>query len=356
MPLLDTVSGMDDVRGLLESMPPTFTTPEAEGAGLSRHVLARLVRRGEVSKVQRGLYRRQFDVILDEPRWLRVERDHLLRAAAALRVHPRHAISHLTNALARGWPAQLHPESLVHLTAITVRPRSRRVGDRFLHHSDSVINDLELVAGLPALTAARTVADCLRTMPVPAGVAVADASVRSGTPLTDVLEVLDAQQRWVGRPRAVSAVPLVDSRRESWLESWSFVRLWERGFDLPTPQVEVYDEVGRFVARVDGMWITDATVAECDGQGKYRIPIRDSAEATADSAVDRVLAERSRERSLLDLGLQVARWDNDEIHHDLDAVVRRVARAQTEGDLRRFRGHLRVDGEWVDLTEHRKRR
>ncbi|MGI8900747.1 MAG: type IV toxin-antitoxin system AbiEi family antitoxin domain-containing protein [Nocardioides sp.] len=344
---------MDAVLRRLASLPEAFTTQDACEVGLSRHVLARLLRTEQVTKLQRGLYRRCTPNANEQLRWELIKHDHRVRAAAALRAHPGHALSHVTNAVARGWPVNLHPESLVHLTAITVQPRSRRVADRFLHHSDSVINDLELIGGMPALTASRTVADCLRTMKLPAGVAVADAALRLDATRREVEEVLTSQHRWVGRPRAVTALALVDPRRESWLESFSFVRLWERGIELPTPQVEVYDEFDRFVARVDGMWIADGTVAEADGTGKYLIPTSGSTEPTARSAAERVISERHRERAVLDLGLEVARWDNHEIQHQLDDVVRRVQRTRLTGSIRRFRGHLRVEGRVIDLTEHR---
>jgi len=47
------------------------------------------------------------------------------------------------------------------------------------------------------------------------------------------------------------------------------------------------------------------------------------------------------------------RWDTDEIQHDADEVARRVHAARRIGDIARFRGHLRVDGAWLDLSGHR---
>jgi hypothetical protein len=155
-------------------------------------------------------------------------------------------------------PAPCQPADLpVHLTALTVQPRSRRVADKIPHHSDSVINDVVEMDDLRLLTPVRIVADCLRTMRPAGGVAVADHAVRSGaTTVRDVELMIQAQRRWRGRPRAAAALGLVDPRRETWLESCSFVTLQELGVELPTPQVEVFDECGRFVGRVDGECIT----------------------------------------------------------------------------------------------------
>ena len=96
---------------------------------------------------------------------------------------------HRSGAVVFGWPISLHPDEPVHLTALHVGPRSRRIDGKVLHHSDSIINDVVALHGL--------------------------------------------------------------------------------GIDLPTPQIEVFDESGRFVGRVDGMWMAEGTVAEADGEGKY---------------------------------------------------------------------------------------
>ena len=80
------------------------------------------------------------------------------------------------------------------------------------------------------------------------------------------------QCHWRGRTRADAVAPLVDGRRETWLESYAFVRFAEWGLTLPQPQVEVFDESGEFVARTDGAWVEQGTVLELDGKSKYRLP------------------------------------------------------------------------------------
>ncbi len=337
---------MYDATPVLLTLPDPFTAAQAVTAGLTHDVLERLARNGDVIRVRRGLFRRIHEADIDEEHWERARREHLVRARVALLAHPLHALSHQTGAVARGWPVRLHPHALVHLTAIMVEPRSRRVADRVLHHSDSVINDVELFDDMPTLTAPRTVADCLRAMRPPVGVAVADAAVRdNSTTRAEVEGLLDLQQRWVGRPRALAAIPLIDPRRETWLESYSFVTLHGLGIDLPVPQVEVFDAGFRFVARVDGMWLANATVAEADGFAKYLIADPATTGPTGSSVARRFVSERKRERQLLDLGLQMVRWDTPDITQRESEVARRVRAARAAGDIRRFRGHLRVCGD-----------
>jgi hypothetical protein len=237
----------------------------------------------------------------------------------------------------------------VHLTAIGVQPRSRRELGCVLHHSDSIANDVVSVDGLPVLAPARTVVDCLRTLDAASAVALADGALRVGAVARDTVELaLNAQRRWVGRPRAMRTWALVDGRRESWLESISFVRLFEYGVELPIPQVEVFDEASRFVGRVDGLWLTDATVGEADGAGKYR-KAATTADESAQAAARAVVAEARRERELTSLGLQVVRWDTDEIKSNPAKVAQRVMAERARGDIRRFTGRLRSAGVWLTL-------
>jgi hypothetical protein len=160
---------MYDVTAALGALPDVFTAQTAMAAGISHHVLRRLVRHKSIIRFQSGVYGQ---LRVDEPeqeRWARIHREHLVF----------------------GWPVSLYPDEPVHLTAL-----------------------------------------------------------RGGA--TDLLAVeasLDGMRRWRGRPKANAALRLVDPRRESWLESFSFVVLHGLGIDLPTPQVEVFDEWGQFVAR-----------------------------------------------------------------------------------------------------------
>ncbi|MHB1473256.1 MAG: type IV toxin-antitoxin system AbiEi family antitoxin domain-containing protein [Dermatophilaceae bacterium] len=345
---------MDDVTAALAALPEVFTTQTAMAAGISHHILRRLVRHGSIIRFQSGVYGQPH---ADEPeaeRWARIHREHTVRARAALQAHPDHALSHRSGALVFGWPVSLHPDEPVHLTALHVEPRSRRVDGKVLHHSDSIINDVVEVDGLRLLAPDRTVADCLRTMTPANGVAVADGALRErATDLLSVESSLAGMRHWRGRPKANAALRLVDPRRETWLESFSFVALHGLGIDLPTPQVEVFDEWGRLVGRVDGMWIAEGTVAEADGQGKYLLGTPDGGGASGKDAARRVVAEKCREDDLRDLGLEMVRWGVGEIRRSPEIVARRVDAARVRGDIRRFRGRLRVDGQWLIPSEHR---
>lgn len=338
----DQPGAMRDVDEVIAALPDPFTTAAARAFGISDDVLARLDRSGRVRRVARGIYR-QVEMGAPPDDWGAVARDHLARARVALEAHPTHVLSHRTAALALGLPVRLHPDMPVDLTAITVQPRSRRVADRFLHHSDSLVNEVVVKGEWRLLPVERVVADCLRTLPTPSSVAIADAAVRDGlTPLDSVRETLEMQRRWVGRPRGLAAMRLIDPRRESWLESFSFVTLTTYGIPLPEAQVEVYDGRGRFVGRVDGMWIERGTVAEADGRSKYLLEADANAGAAPATVNERIVAEKCREDALRALGLEVVRWDTEAITRVPEAVADRVRDVWQRGDIRRFTGRLQV--------------
>ena len=349
---------MYDATAALTALPDVFTARTAMAAGISHHVLRRLVRQESIIRFQSGVYGQPHAHEPKEERWARIHREHTVRARAALQAHPNHAVSHRSGAFVFGWPVSLHPDEPVHLTALHVEPRSRRVDGKVLHHSDSVINEVVELDGLRLLAPARTVADCLRTMSAANGVAVADGALRDGaTDLMAVERSLDGMRRWRGRPTANAALRLVDPRRETWLESFSFVTLHGLGIDLPTPQVEVFDTWGRFVGRVDGMWIAEGTVAEADGRAKYLLGTPAGAGSGAgfsgEEAARRVVAEKIREDDLRDLGLEMVRWGSREVLRSPEILARRVDAARARGDIGRFRGRLRVNGRWITPSEHR---
>lgn len=187
---------MYDASSSFTSLPSSFTTSEAVTAGISQRVLTRLVRRSQLIHVQRGVNQQNPSAQGVPERWQILDSEHLARSRAALLAHPGHALSHQSAALAMGLPVLLHPDMPVHLTALTVQPRSRRVAGKVRHHSDSIINEVVELDDLRMLTPDRTVADCLRTMRPANGVAVADHTVRSGaTTVRDVKLMIDAQRR-----------------------------------------------------------------------------------------------------------------------------------------------------------------
>lgn len=339
---------MDQV---LASLPRYFRWRDAVDVGLTRHQVQQALTRGLVERISRGVYRQAVALGDGEP-WELLRADHLRRCAELLALHPGHAASHQTAAILHGLDMAVHPDMDVHLTAVERVARTQRYPGAHLHHADSLVNETEMIGGLRVTTIARTLADVLRTSRPPHSVAALDAAVREGKVLaSQVKHVLDGQSRWRGRPRALAAYGLRDPRRESWLESYSFVQLHEEGLPIPVAQVEVLDAGFHFVGRVDGLIQESGTFLEADGAGKYLIPAQDGRLAERESVRVSLEAQAERHDALIALGLTGARWTTEEILHSATRVAGRVRHAIAAGDPERFRGWLRYDGRIMALGQ-----
>lgn len=337
---------MLDVEPLLAILPPSFTTGQANAAGLSHRVLTRLVRHGLVLRTGHGVYRKPAEEPAAAPVWVSRSEEHRSRCAELLLRRPGHAISHLSAALVHGLPVTLSGANLVEATSVERAAQSRREGGVLIHHCDSLENETVTIGGLRVTTLARTLADVARQHPFPVSVPLLDAAGRSGAvDLRDVEGVLAGQVRWTGRRRGFGALSLADIRRESWLESHSFVVLHVMGLPMPVPQVEVYDEERRFVGRLDGLLREDGVALECDGAAKYTA----NGDLSDDvrSLVTRELMEQNRRQLRLEsLGLAVVRWTTPDITLAPDRVLAEIQRARRTTTIGAFTGFLRIDGAW----------
>ena len=268
--------------------------------------------------------------------------------------------SHLSAAVAYDWVLPLAGAGPVTLTDGNLDAPTRhaslrgREEDLTVQVASLPIADLSTcntnIAGtrweVRATSRARTVADNLRHLPNADGVALADSALRQGrVSYEQIAAVLDRQARWPYAERGRRALPLVDPRRESWLESFSFITLHRRGLPMPEPQVSLFDAGGRFVGRVDG-WLEDEAVAlESDGRAKYFLndpTLSADVDVAADELLDvarrRLMREKERRDQIVDLGAELARWGTREIVRSPGAVFARIAAARRRGDAGGFTG------------------
>lgn len=319
---------------------PVFTRATALRAGLSDYFLDQAAACGAVERIAHGVFRLPLALEDGEP-WRATRAEHLGRCREAAVLHPGHVTSHQSAAVAHGLQLTLHPAMDVHLTSVERAPTSRREDGVVMHHCDSAANDFVTLDGLRVTTLTRTIADVLRTSRLPHSVALLDAAVRDGVVTAEQVRAeLKTQVRWRGRPRALEALNLHDPRRESWLESFSFVSLHELGVPMPQPQVEVLDEGFHFVARVDGL--LGAAFLEADGASKYLLLAEELGITPEESQEQTMARQVERHARLVDLGLHGVRWTTQEIQRNPELVVRRVWTAVNSSDPRRFRGWLRI--------------
>lgn len=319
----------------LLALAQPFTPADAAAAGVTRGQLIHAWQAGLIDRLARGLYAVAGFASLD-PR----ER-HKGLAHAAYRLCGGAVVSHHSAALLWGLPLPRGVRFRATLTLLADRRTSPAASWMHLHRASLDVVDVVEQDGLLVTAPHRTVADCLRALAPGDGVAVGDAALRAR--LVGKAELVDAargQSGWPRSRRAVRWLPVLDGRRETWLESWSVVALDRFGIPPPEPQVLVYD-AGGFIGRVDGLWLDDGVVGEADGVGKY-LGEYDADGASAVGAARQVVAEKVREDRLRATGLEVVRWGTDEIVKTPERVAARIHEARRRGDPARFTGRLRT--------------
>lgn len=351
----------------LARLPRPFNRTDAAEVGLTRRALDEARALGRVDRVRQGWYVvRQPPAYPGQEPWAATREDHLDRVRQQLRRLPGHVASHSSGALLHDLGVMISPSSPVELTSVDRAQRSWQEEGLVVHHSDSSDIPVVVVDGLRVTSEARTVADTLRTRRLPHGTALVDEVLREGRMEEhELLRTLAGQKRWRGRPRALVAVELSDPRRESWLESYSDVALYEWGVPLPLPQVNIFDDELCLVARVDGLDPEHGIFREADGEGKYFLDMGPT--TTPEQAVRaRLRQEETRQARLEALGLRGVRWTSSQIMDDPQAVADQVMAlrrapvptirgyGEWEGELHRFPFH--VERPRVDLTKARTRR
>jgi hypothetical protein len=300
-----------------------FTAGDLRHRGITQEQADYRVRRKVWRRLQKGVY-------CSSSTWDRAtaEGRHLLAGLAMCRAADGEelVLSHVTAAVAHNLPVPA--KALARLTA-TSPPTHKRGADHDRHIYFAALPEMDRTTreGVPVTTVARTVADCLRHLPRGDAVAVADAALHERlTRLDEIRRVLRRQERWPFAAVAGLALPLVDGRRESPLESKSAVVMDLHGLPRPVPQQRIFDARRRFVARPDFVWVEHGVVGEADGRVKYE----------ADAA-DVIQAEKDRQARLEALGLVVVRWDERHLYGADPVLVRRLREAFERADGRRFR-------------------
>jgi len=270
-----------------------MTLEDWRDRGRTRTQLEAALRDGRLVRLRRGVVA-EFD---DEATRTAI---HLMKIeAAAPFLGPDTYFAHESAAVLHGLPLLSHRLNEVvvvrtgggHGTITgTLHARRARVG----------AGDATEVDGFPVTSLRRTVCDLMRRLPFPEGVMVADAALRSELDRGELLRrVLGGR----GCRMAAAALEFADARSESPGESLSRVRILRAGLPSPTPQVELFDDVGNLVARVDFWWEAEGVVGEFDGMVKYGKLL-----LPGQTAEDVIRAEKFREQALVAAGCRVIRW------------------------------------------------
>lgn len=319
------------------SLPALFDRDRALTAGVTPHQIAQRVRSGAWLPLRRHIY-----AVATQFTQLPLREQHVLRTVAILMARGENDVaSHLSGAVVHGWPLPFDGPGAVTVTSGNLARSARRRDRLIVQVATLPESDVRTVHAAAAGTTwpvavtspARTLADCLRHLDVEDSVAIGDAALRSGHVVWDgVRRVLDRQEPWPYLARGREALALLDPRRESYLESFSFVRLGQRGVRGIEPQVTIRNAEGQFVARVDGWIGTHAIALEADGAAKYLLPDDGRLAPEDPLEIARVVrrtmaAQVEREQRLTALGVRVLRWGTADALHRPDELAARIAAA-----------------------------
>ena len=128
-------------------------------------------------------------------------------------------------------------------------------------------DEIELVAGIPVTSPARTALDFGCWYPTMTAVAGIDSLARAiEVKAADVELLVRKYARRRGIARARQAVELFDSGAQSPRESWLRVVLIQAGLPRPQTQIPVLDEFGTAIAHLDMGWEDVKVAVEYDGE------------------------------------------------------------------------------------------
>jgi Transcriptional regulator, AbiEi antitoxin len=293
---------------------------DALASGFDDAELARMVRRGELRRLQRGTY-------AHSPAQLPTDaaaRHRLTVLATIAGLRSPATVSHLSAAVLHGLPIWGVSLDRVHVTR---RPPTGGTGSTRLHQHVGRLPDehLTVVDGLPVTGVARTVVDAARSAPFESAVVIADRALRTGgTTRTDLVDCIAGMGRVPGIRAAARVVAFADPLSESVGESRSRVLIHRLGMAAPDLQVRVRRRDGSLMARCDFGWEAQRTLGEFDGRVKHGRLL-----GPGQTPGDVVFQEKRREDELRDHRWQVVRWTWDDLDRPRvvgDRLLRAFAR------------------------------
>ena len=290
--------------------------------GYTDDELARLQRRGDLTRLRRGAY------LTSAPPLTETERHRLLVDATLRSLRRPAVVSHQSAAVLHGLPVWGVGLARVHVTR---RPPASSEVARHLRTHVARLRDDELteIDGVLVTDPARTMLDLARTVPFEPAVAALDAALFRGAVSGDVLtERLGDIARTSGSRAAARAVAFADGRSESVGESRSRVLMDRLGLAPSTLQLEIPLIGWASPARADMAWEEERLVGEFDGLVKYGRLLR-----PGQHPGDAVVQEKLREDAIRDEGWGVVRWTWGELLPG-DVVGDRVRRGLERGRRR----------------------
>ena len=263
-------------------------------------LLQRRVCDGEVVRIAPRIYARKSYYTELDPNARAI---HMLRALS--RRSPDMVFSHTSAALAYGLQVPWRLASPIH--CVVPRESHSRSTSGIIRHAHRSI-DAIMFDGIRVTTPECTVADCLRTLDLPEGLAIADSVIATGLlTKTDMCDAIEARVFYPGAEHAIQTARLADGRAENGGESYARATMLELGCASPDLQHEIVDPLTGAKYYSDFFWEREDgfdIAGELDGYEKYF-----NATMTSGKTLDEVLLdERVRESRISASNIKVMRF------------------------------------------------
>ncbi|MDS1115888.1 hypothetical protein RD149_19255 [Gordonia westfalica] len=228
-----------------------------------------------------------------------IEKHRLTVIAAANAGRAGRLFSHVSAAAMHRLPMLWPDLSQIHVTSPKV---GKRTANMVKHQAVVEPQDIEVVDGATVTSIERTACDIARLGTSRQALVVLDAALRRDADLEQMNRILESCRGFKGVEMLRRLLPHANALSESVGESLSRAVMLEFP-DLPVPrqQVELFDDRGTLIARVDFL-LADKVVGEFDGMIKYNGGVGDKA------AWKTVVDEKIREDKLRAQGYTVVRW------------------------------------------------
>lgn len=214
----------------------------------------------------------------------------------------------------------------VHLTRLDGKAGRREAGVR-QHRGVVLDNDIVEIDDLQVMAAARAILETTTLLSVEAALVMTNHMLHEKAVTKEELQAryADSIHRWPHSLTTDLVLRLADARIESVGESRTDYLLFRQGLPRPVSQLEIFDEHGTFVARLDFAWPEQRVWLEFDGMVKYQKLLREG-----ESPSDVVVREKKRQEAVEQItGWRCIRITWDDLRHpELLAAKIRAAFAE----------------------------
>lgn len=258
-------------------------------AGVHDNAIARLVRAGDLVRLRHGVY-------ADAQRWSAGSKadQHRMLSRGVMRLYGQSvALSHVSAAIAYGAPDHGLPLAEVHLTELS--RTGERAQAKVRHHRGGCEKDQVVRRdGHLITTPARTALDTASLVGRDAAVCVLDWFYqRQLTTPQELVALLRTRREWSDHLTLAMVLGHARVGSESVGETLARLAFLDAGLPEPELQLEVRDERGWLIGRVDFAWPEHRLIVEFDGREKYH-----SMRRPGESIEEMVLREKTREDRL----------------------------------------------------------